>query len=70
MAVDDLLERLVGLNRAGLSILLIEQFVHRALALADRVAVLAKGRIVFAGTPDEAVRTRAVESAYLLEERV
>jgi len=70
VAVDGLLERLVGLNREGLSILLIEQFVHRALAVADRVSVLAKGRVVFTGTPAEAARTRAVESAYLLEERV
>ena len=37
VAVDELLARLVALNREGLSILLIEQFVHRALAVADRV---------------------------------
>jgi branched-chain amino acid transport system ATP-binding protein len=70
VAVDELLARLVQLNREGLSILLIEQFVHRALAVADRVAVLVKGRVVFDGTAEEARRTRAVESAYLLEERV
>ncbi len=70
VVVDGLLDRLVALNRDGLSILLIEQFVHRALAVADRVSLLAKGRVVFAGTPAEAARTRAVESAYLMEERV
>jgi branched-chain amino acid transport system ATP-binding protein len=66
LVVDDLIERLVGLNRDGLSLLLIEQFVHRALAIADRVYVLSKGRVAFEGTPAEAGRTGAVEEAYLL----
>jgi branched-chain amino acid transport system ATP-binding protein len=70
VAVDELLAGLVALNREGLSLLLIEQFVHRAFQVADRVYVLAKGRVAFDGTPDEAARTRAVESAYLMEERV
>lgn len=63
--IDELLARLVELNRSGLSLLLIEQFVHRALAVADRVYVLAKGRLQFSGTPEEAVRANAVESADL-----
>ena len=46
--------------------MLIEQFVHRALAVADRVYVLAKGRLTFSGTPEEATRSDAIESAYLL----
>ena len=67
VAVDELLERLAQLNREGLSILLIEQFVERALRLADRVYVLVKGRVAFEGTPADAERTRAIDSAYLLE---
>jgi branched-chain amino acid transport system ATP-binding protein len=66
MVVDTLIERLVELNRAGVSLLLIEQFVHRALAIADRVYMLQKGRVVFEGTPAEATRAGAVEEAYLL----
>jgi branched-chain amino acid transport system ATP-binding protein len=66
LVVDDLMERLVTLNREGLSLLLIEQFVHRALDIADRVYVLSKGRVAFEGTPVEAARTGAVEEAYLL----
>jgi branched-chain amino acid transport system ATP-binding protein len=66
LVVDGLIERLTALNREGLTLVLIEQFVHRALELADRVYVLAKGRLVFSGTSDEATSTRAVESAYLL----
>jgi ABC-type branched-subunit amino acid transport system ATPase component len=45
--------------------LLIEQFVHRALEVADRLYVLKKGRISFSGTPAAAVHVGAVEEAYL-----
>jgi len=44
--------RVIGeLKRSGLSILLVEQNLNLALTLADRVYVLNKGQIVFAGTP-------------------
>jgi branched-chain amino acid transport system ATP-binding protein len=66
--VEDLLDRLVELNREGLSLVLIEQFVHRALTIADRVYLLAKGRVQVSGTPRE-VATSAIESAYLLGAR-
>jgi branched-chain amino acid transport system ATP-binding protein len=66
MVVDALVERLVELNKSGVSLLLIEQFVHRALGIADRVYMLSKGRVVFEGTPAEATRAGAVEEAYLL----
>jgi branched-chain amino acid transport system ATP-binding protein len=66
MVVDTLIERLVELNRTGMSLLLIEQFVHRALGIADRVYMLSKGRVAFEGTPAEASRAGAVEEAYLL----
>jgi branched-chain amino acid transport system ATP-binding protein len=64
--VDALIERLVELNKSGMSLLLIEQFVHRALGIADRVYMMSKGRVVFEGTPADATKTGAVEEAYLL----
>ncbi len=66
LVIDELFDRLVVLNREGLAVVLIEQFVHRALAVADRVYVLAKGRLTFEGTADEAARSDAIESAYLM----
>jgi len=66
LVVDSLTERLIELNKAGMSLLLIEQFVHRALSIADRVYMLSKGRVVFEGTPAEATKAGAVEEAYLL----
>jgi branched-chain amino acid transport system ATP-binding protein len=65
LMVDELIAALVALNSAGLALLLIEQFVHRALAVADRVYVLKKGRVAFSGTPVDAHRLGAVEEAYL-----
>jgi branched-chain amino acid transport system ATP-binding protein len=49
-ALGQLLERLRG---EGLTILLVEQNVRLALAVADRVAVLSKGTVVFTGERDE-----------------
>jgi branched-chain amino acid transport system ATP-binding protein len=65
LVVDGLVERLLKLNKDGLSLVLIEQFVHRALEVADRVYLLNKGRVTFEGTPAEATRLGAVEEAYL-----
>jgi branched-chain amino acid transport system ATP-binding protein len=65
LVTDELLADLVKLNREGLAIVLIEQFVHRALDVASRVYLLAKGQLAWVGTPAEAVRTGAVEAAYL-----
>jgi branched-chain amino acid transport system ATP-binding protein len=53
------------LKQSGLSILLVEQNLNLALTLADRVYVLNKGQIVFAGTP-QALRANAdIERQYL-----
>jgi branched-chain amino acid transport system ATP-binding protein len=49
-ALGELLQRLRG---DGLTILLVEQNVRLALAVADRVAVLSKGALVFTGALDD-----------------
>src|SRR5256885_5338892 len=65
LVTDEFLAELVKLNKEGLAIVLIEQFVNRALGVANRVYLLAKGTLAWVGTPAEAVRTGAVEDAYL-----
>jgi len=52
-------------RRLGTSVLLVEQNAVRALAVADRAAVMDRGRIVGAGTRDELLRDRQVQEAYL-----
>jgi len=53
------------LKRAGLSILLVEQNLPMATAVADRVHVLNRGAIVYSGTPAELLANEDVKSRYL-----
>jgi branched-chain amino acid transport system ATP-binding protein len=51
--VDEIFEFLATLVAEGTSLLLVEQYVTRALELADYVYILHKGEITFAGEPGE-----------------
>jgi len=51
--VDRIFEHLGGIAASGTALLIVEQYVTRALALADYVYVLQRGRIGFAGEPSE-----------------
>jgi branched-chain amino acid transport system ATP-binding protein len=53
------------LKRAGLSILLVEQNLPMAAAVADRVHVLNRGAIVYSGTPAALLANEDVKSRYL-----
>jgi branched-chain amino acid transport system ATP-binding protein len=53
--VDEIFEFLQRLAREGASLLLVEQYVTRALALADYVYMMNRGRMVFIGEPAELV---------------
>jgi branched-chain amino acid transport system ATP-binding protein len=55
--VDEIFEFLHRLAAEGHSLLVVEQYVAKALALADLVYVLVRGRLVFAGEPAELVDT-------------
>jgi branched-chain amino acid transport system ATP-binding protein len=55
--VDEIFEFLARLAAEGHSLLIVEQYVAKALALADIVYVLVRGRMVFAGQPAEAQDT-------------
>jgi branched-chain amino acid transport system ATP-binding protein len=61
--VFELIQRLR--EEEGVTILLVEQNVSRALDLCDRAYVMRTGAIDVAGTPDELRRTTRVEQAYL-----
>lgn len=51
--VEEIFQYVAGLAAAGASLLLVEQYVTRALAAADFVYLLHKGRVQFAGEPGE-----------------
>ena len=51
--VDEIFDFLRRLAAQGTSLLIVEQYVAKALAVADLVYVLARSRILFAGEPQE-----------------
>jgi branched-chain amino acid transport system ATP-binding protein len=53
IVVDEIFEFLGRLAREGASLLVVEQYVSKVLALADFAYVLVRGSIVFAGEPFE-----------------
>ena len=53
IVVDEIFEFLDRLTTAGTSLLLVEQYAAKALAIADLVYILSRGRVVFAGHPSE-----------------
>ena len=63
--VDQILATLRGLQRDGLTILLVEQNASAALAIADRAYVLETGRVTVSGTAAEMQADRRVREAYL-----
>ena len=53
IVVDEIFDFLQRLTAQGTGLLLVEQYVSRALALADLVYVLNQGEVVFCGEPAE-----------------
>lgn len=54
LVVDSVFESLERARRSGITVLLIEQFIHRALAMADRCLILSRGRVAWSGSAAEA----------------
>jgi branched-chain amino acid transport system ATP-binding protein len=49
IVVDEIFESLKALAETGVALLLVEQYVNRALALADHVYLISRGEITFHG---------------------
>jgi branched-chain amino acid transport system ATP-binding protein len=66
MLVDRLFEVLRQAADNGAGVLLVEQYVHKAMSIADRVYVMDRGRISIAGTSKElSKRVDEIQSSYL-----
>jgi len=63
--VDRVLVVVCRLREAGTAVLLVEQLIEKALALADRVYALARGSIVLEAKTGEADLPQRLEHAYL-----
>jgi branched-chain amino acid transport system ATP-binding protein len=63
--VDELLDAVCRIRKAGTTVLLVEQRVAECLAIADRAYVLQTGRIALAGSAAEIAANGEVRRAYL-----
>ena len=63
--VDDILAAVTRIRELGVTVLLVEQRLVEALAIADRAYVLQTGRIVLSGPAAEIAADDAVRRAYL-----
>jgi branched-chain amino acid transport system ATP-binding protein len=65
LVVKRIFEVIRGLNRQGMTILLVEQNAFHALKLAHRAFVMVNGVITMTGTGTELLASPAVRAAYL-----
>jgi branched-chain amino acid transport system ATP-binding protein len=64
VVVDEILEAVAVLRSEGRSLLMVEQYVERAVGMADYVYILRKGTMVFVGEPSQCA-SGAVFDRYL-----
>jgi len=64
------IDLLKDIKATGMTKVIIEHDMHVVFSLADRISVLAGGRIICQGTPDEVKADPRVKEAYLGEEQV
>jgi branched-chain amino acid transport system ATP-binding protein len=62
--VAEILESIRGLVERGVTLVVAEQYVRQALAMADAVYVIKRGRVVFGGDPSE-LDEHKIERLYL-----
>ena len=65
MMQDDVFDRIVGVNAAGVSVLMVEQNARRCLEIAHRGYVLDQGRNAYTGTGAELLDDQKVIELYL-----
>ncbi|WP_414684892.1 ABC transporter ATP-binding protein [Microbacterium sp. LWH12-1.2] len=62
---QSLLEHILDLKEQGMTVLFVEHDMHMVRHIADWVVVMAEGRVVAEGPPDEVMEDPAVVDAYL-----
>lgn len=62
---ESLLEHILDLKRQGMTVLFVEHDMHMVRHIADWVVVMAEGRIIAEGPPEDVMKNEAVVDAYL-----
>lgn len=65
LLVDRVLDVLTEISKRGVTVLMVEQKVEKALEMADRAYILQTGRVVLSGTGEELLGHPDVKKAYL-----
>ena len=63
--VQSLLDHVLDLKKEGMTVLFVEHDMHMVRHIADWVVVMAEGRVVAEGPPEEVMKDPAVIDAYL-----
>jgi branched-chain amino acid transport system ATP-binding protein len=63
--VTKILDTIVAINSTGVSILLVEQNLRRALAISHRAYVMQTGRMVLEGSGQDLLESELIKQAYL-----
>lgn len=63
--VDEIFSTIVEINKAGVTVLLVEQNAHKALSIANRAYVLETGNVVMSGEASLLLDNEEVKKAYL-----
>jgi branched-chain amino acid transport system ATP-binding protein len=63
--VEKMMETITAINRAGATVLLVEQMVQEALEIAHRGYVIQNGKIVHSGSASELLDSEEIRKAYL-----
>ena len=62
---ESLLEHILDLKTQGMTVLFVEHDMHMVRHIADWVVVMAEGRIIAEGPPEDVMKDEAVVDAYL-----
>lgn len=62
---ESLLEHILDLKKEGMTVLFVEHDMHMVRHIADWVVVMAEGKIIAEGAPDQVMSNVAVVDAYL-----
>ncbi len=65
LLVEQVFQVIQEINRQGVTVLLVEQNVHHALAIAQRGYILETGKVVKAGRGEDLLNDPQIKSAYL-----
>jgi branched-chain amino acid transport system ATP-binding protein len=63
--MSQLLQLIISIHQSGVTVLWIEHLVHALVSAADRLVVLADGKLLSDGDPGSVMKDRAVRETYL-----